>query len=418
MVKGTSNGSPDGAAGAPAGRETAARSTSLVGVETAPPDFYGMDELLTEEERSLRDRVRAFVDADVLPIIADYWERAEFPRHLLPKVGSLGVMGVSIEGYGCPGFGAVADGLVSAELARGDVGLNTVWTVSNLAMRVICACGSEEQKERWLPPMARMEAMGAFALTEPGVGSDAGSIAARARRDGGAFVIDGRKRWIGNARDAEVVVVFARDDEGGLGAFLVEKDAPGVSAMCMYGKGSARVAPSFDLYFEGARVPVENRLERCRGFRDVGPALAAGRYNIACVALGQAMACYEAALAYALEREQFGRPIAAFQLVQQKLAWMLSEVTAMQLLCWRLGRLLDEGRMEPEQAALAKMNNARKAREIAAAARDVMGGNGILLENRVARHQADAEATYTYEGTDHVQTLVLGRRITGHNAFV
>lgn len=400
-----------------AGAHTALRSDNLVGKELPPVDFVGVDELLTNEERAIRDRTRAFVDAEILPIIADYWERGEFPTQVIPSVARLGVMGGNIEGYGCPGMSPLAEGLAYAELARGDVGMFALFGVSSLAMHVIDGCGSEEQKQRWLPEMARMEKLGAFALTEPHTGSNASGMETRARRDGDHYVIDGAKRWIGNARDADLIAVWARDDEGKVGAFVVEQGTPGVSTTFMAGKGSARVVPNYDLTFEGTRIPLENRLARCQGFGDVGSILTNARFNVACVALGQAMACYEAALAYATERGQFGKPIGSFQLVQQKLVWMLDEISLMQLLILRLGRLLESGKMSAEQASMAKMNNASKARQIAAQARDILGGNGILLENRVARQQADAEATYSYEGTDHVQTLIVGRKITGLNAF-
>lgn len=398
--------------------ETALRSTNVLGARLTPVDFYGVDELLTEDERAVRNRVREFVDAEVLPVIAGYWERAEYPKDvLIPGLARLGVMGGSLEGYGCPGMSAIAEGLVSAEMARGDIAVFAVAVASGMVMRAISGWGSEECKQRWLPEMARMEKLGAFALTEPYVGSDAAHIQTHVRRNGDHYVLNGAKRWIGNARDADVIMVMARDEQGEIGAFLVENGSPGVTTTFMAGKGAARVVPSFDVTLEDVRVPLENRLEAFRSFRDAGKLLTHGRLIVSCASLGQAMACYEAALAYATDREQFGKPIASFQLVQQKLVWMLTEITAMQLLCWKLGNLIDNGQVKPEQASMAKMNNAHKTRQIAAAARDVMGSNGILLENRVIRQQVDAEATFSFEGTDHVQTLMIGRKITGYNAF-
>ncbi|BBL79272.1 acyl-CoA dehydrogenase [Rubrobacter xylanophilus] len=398
--------------------ETALRSTNVLGAGATPVDFYGVDELLTEEEQALRSRVREFVDAEVLPVIAGYWERAEYPKDILiPGLARLGVMGGSLEGYGCPGMSTVAEGLVSAEMARGDIAVFAVAVASGMVMRAIHSWGSEECRQRWLPEMAKMDKLGAFALTEPYVGSDAAHLKTHVRRNGDHYILNGAKRWIGNARDADIIMVMARDEDGEIGAFLVEKGSPGVETSFMAGKGAARVVPSFDVTLEDVRVPIENRIEGFRGFRDAGKLLTHGRFLVSCASLGQAMACYEAALAYAMDREQFGKPIASFQLVQQKLVWMLTEITAMQLLCWRLGNLIDNGRMKPEQASMAKMNNAYKTRQIAAAARDVMGSNGILLENRVIRQQADAEATFSFEGTDHVQTLVIGRKITRHNSF-
>jgi len=399
------------------GAETARRSTNVLGETLPRVDFYALDDLLTDGERDLRDRVRAFADAEILPIITPYWERGEFPWELIPKARGLGWMGGTIEGYGCPGLSAVADGLASVEMARGDDSVAVLFGVSALAMQTVALCGSEEQKERWLPPMARLDKLGAFALTEPFVGSDAAHIETSARRDGDSYILDGAKRWIGNAVEADVTVVWARDEAGKVGAFLVEKGTPGVAFAPMRGKRALRACPNADVTYRGARVPLENRLAHADGFRAAGRALMSGRVTVACQALGLAMGCYEAALAYTTKREQFGKPVAAYQLVQQKLVRMLTEITAMQLLTWRLWTLLDAGKMTPEQASLAKLNNAAKAREVAALARDVMGGNGILLDNIVARHQADIEATYSYEGTDHIQTLVVGRKITGHSAF-
>ncbi len=397
---------------------TARRSTNVIGEGFPRVDFYAVDDLLAPAEIAVRDRVRSFMDREVAPVIAGYWERAEAPMWLLPRLAELGIVGGAIEGYGCPGLSAVAEGLVATELARGDGSVATLFGVhSGPAMYSIYACGSDGQRERWLPPMARVETIGAFALTEPEVGSDAAHPRTRARRDGDGYVLDGAKRWIGNGHLADVIVVWARDDEDKVAGFLVERSTPGLTATLMEGKGALRAVGNADLTLEGVRIPAENRLGRSRDFRETGRMLMRTCYTVACGALGHAMACYEAALAYTTRREQFGRPIAGFQLVQQKLVGMLTEITAMQLLCWRLGRLLDAGRMTPEQAALAKLNNAAKARAIAANGRDLMGGNGILLANIVARHQADLEAVYSYEGTDHIQTLLVGRRITGISAF-
>ncbi len=397
---------------------TAQRGTNLLGATLPPVDFYGIDELLTDEERAVRDRVRAFVDREVIPLVGPYWERAEAPVELLPKLGALGITGGDIKGYGCPGISAVATGLARAELARGDASTSTMFGVhSSLAMTAIAVCGSEEQKARWLPPLARMDLIGAFGLTEPFVGSDAANLQTRARRDGDAWVLDGAKRWIGNGHFADVVVIWARDEAGKVGGFLVERGTPGFEATLMAGKWSLRAVGNADITLRGARVPLDHRLAHGRSFRDTGRVLTLTRYGVACGALGNATACYEAALAYATRRQQFGKPIAGHQLIQQQLVWMLAEITQMQLLCWRLGRLLDAGAMTPEQASLAKRNNAAKARQIAADARAILGGNGILLDNIVARHQADLEAIYSYEGTAEVQTLVIGRALTGQPAF-
>lgn len=386
--------------------------------QTVPTDYYLMDELLTAEEREVRDRVRAFCDKEVIPIINEYWERAEVPFDLLPKLAALGIAGGAIQGYGCPGLSHVAAGLIGMELARGDASVTTMFGVhSGLAMSSIAMLGSEEQKERWLPAMARMEKIGAFALTEPQHGSDALLLETSARREGDVYLLNGAKRWIGNASFADVVVVWARGEDGHVGGYLVEKGAPGYEATVMTGKISKRAVWQADITLRDVPVPVENRLAGARTFRDTGTVLTATRVGVAWEAIGHAIAGYEAAVAYARERVQFGKPIASFQLIQNQLAWMLAEITSMQLLCLRLSQLQEAGKMTAGMASLAKLNNARKARQIVADARDILGGNGILLEYGVARHMVDMEAVYTYEGTEAIQSLIIGRDITGENAF-
>ncbi len=381
-------------------------------------DYYLMDELLTDEERRVRDRVRAFCDHEVIPIINDYWERAEFPFELLPKMAQLGIAGSDIQGYGCPGMSQLTSGLIALELARGDASICTFFGVhSGLAMHSISMLGSEAQKQRWLPPMARMEKIGAFALTEPNHGSDAVALETRARRVGNEYVLDGAKRWIGNASFADVVVVWARDDEGNVGGFLVEKGMPGFEPTVMTGKVSKRAVWQADITLSGVRVPLENRLEKARSFKDTAQVLTATRSGVAWEAVGHAVAAYEIALKYTRERVQFGKPLTSFQIIQNKLATMLANVTTMQLLCHRLSQLQEQGRMTAAMASLAKMNNARLAREVVADAREMLGGNGILLEYHIARHHADIEAVFTYEGTDTVQSLIVGRDITGSQAF-
>jgi glutaryl-CoA dehydrogenase len=390
----------------------------MTGDRDLTSDFYRIDDLLTDDEREIRDRVRTFCDKEVLPIINDYWERAEFPFELVPKLAELGIAGGTIKGYGCPGMSHLALGLTGLELARADGSVCTFFGVhSGLAMQAIALLGSEEQKQRWLPDMARLEKIGAFALTEPQHGSDAVALETRARRDGDHYVLDGTKRWIGNGSIADLVIVWARDDDGKVGGFVVEKGTPGFQASVMGGKTSKRAVWQAEITLDGVRVPAANRLARSDGFGDTAKVLAATRSGVAWEAVGHAMAAYEAALAYAKERVQFGRPIASFQLVQARLAEMLAEVTSMQLLCLRLAQLAADGRMTDAMASLAKMNNAAKARQVVADARDLLGGNGILLENHVARHHADMEAVYTYEGTDAIQSLIIGRAITGHSAF-
>jgi glutaryl-CoA dehydrogenase len=377
-----------------------------------------MDELLTEEERAIRDMVRTFCDREVIPIINAYWERAEFPFELIPKLARLNIAGGSIRGYGCPGMSQIASGLIALELARGDASICTFFGVhSGLAMTSIALLGSEEQKQRWLPAMARMEKIGAFALTEPNHGSDAVALETRARRDGEYYVLDGAKRWIGNASFADVVIVWARDDDGNVGGFLVEKDTPGFDAQVMTGKVAKRAVWQADIKLEGVRVPAANRLAHSRSFKDTSRVLTATRYGVAWEAIGHAVAAYEIALQYTRQRVQFGKPLASFQIIQQKLATMLGDVTSMQLLCLRLSQLLAEGKMTDGMASMAKMNNARLAREVVAEAREMLGGNGILLEYHIARHHADIEAVFTYEGTDTIQSLIVGREVTGTAAF-
>ena len=383
-------------------------------------DYYLIEELLTDEEREVRDRVRAFADREVIPIINDYWDKAQFPFELIPKLAELNIAGTTIQGYGCPGISHVAAGLVAVEMARGDGSLNTFFGVhSGLAMSTIEMLGSEEQKEKWLPPMARMEKIGAFGLTEPNHGSDIVRLETTARREGEEYVINGEKRWIGNASFADVTIVWARDEEDEqVKGFLVEKGAEGFSTEIITGKMGKRAVWQPDIKLENVRVPLENKLEGADTFKDTAKVLTATRAMVAWECIGHAVASYEAALQYAQEREQFGKPIASFQMIQSKLAGMLSEITAMQLLCLRLSQLQETGKMTGGMASIAKMNNARKAKQVCAEARDVLGGNGILLEYHVARHLSDMEIVYTYEGTDTVQVLIVGREVTGINAFV
>ena len=387
-------------------------------------DFYAVEDLLTPEEREIRDRVRTFCEKEVTPVINDYWERAEFPFELVPKLAELGIAGGTIEGYGCPGMSNVAAGLVAAELARADGSVGTFNGVhSFLAMQSIAMLGSEEQRERYLPAMARIETIGAFGLTEPQHGSDAVALETSARRDGDSFVLDGRKKWIGNGSIADHVLIWARGEDGAVGGYVVDAGGAGgerpagFEARVMTGKTALRAVWQAELTLTDVRVPAENRLANCHSFKDVSAVLDRTRYTVAWRALGLATAAYELALAHALRREQFGSPIAGYQLVQDKLVRMLAEITAMQLMCWRLSSLADQGRMTAAMASLAKMNHAAKARRIVADARDVLGGDGILLDHHVARHFADMEAVYTFEGTDSVQALIVGRAITGLSAI-
>ncbi len=381
-------------------------------------DYFFLREQLTENQLALLRRVRAFVEDEVLPVINDYWERAELPVPLLRRMGELGIVGEEIVGYGCPGLDPISCGLAMMELSRGDGSIATALGVqSGLAMKSIALLGSEEQKQRWLPEMARMEKFGAFALTEPDHGSDSVMLETSVRLDGDEYVIDGAKRWIGNGSIADVVVVWARGEDGHVGGYLVEKGTPGYDARVIEGKGSLRAIWQAHITLDGVRVPAENRLPGARSFKDAGLVLAATRSSCAWSALGHAVAAYETALSYAKRREQFGKPLISFQIVQQRLVRMLAEVTGMQLYCLQIGRLADRGQLSDTIAGLGKLNNTTKARVICADARDLLGGNGILLENHVIRHMADIEAIHTYEGTETMQTLIVGRDITGVGAF-
>jgi glutaryl-CoA dehydrogenase len=382
-------------------------------------DYYRLDEQLTDAELAIRDRVRAFGEREVLPVINDYWERAAFPFELVPKLAELGVAGTTIDGYGCPGMSRLAAGIVSRELARADGSLNTFFAVhSGLAMGSIALLGSDEQRSRWLPPMARLELIGAFALTEPQHGSDSVSLETTARRDGNAYVLNGAKRWIGNASFADLVIVWARDDEGDVGAYVVEKGTPGFDASTIItGKMGKRAVWQAEIALTDVRVPAENRLADAHTFEDATRVLDQTRGGAAWECVGHAMAGVEAAVAYATERTQFGQPIAGFQLVQAKLATMVAETTAMQLICVQLARLQEQDAMTGPMASLAKLHNARKAKLVCSEARDILGGNGLLLDYHVARHLTDLEIVETYEGTDSVQSLILGRDLTGLSAF-
>ncbi len=382
-------------------------------------DYFLLKDTLTATELDYLERTRRFVHDEVLPVINEYWERADVPMELFRRLGELGLVGDGIEGYGCPPMSATAAGLVTMELNRGDGSVGTFLGVqAGLAMRSIAMLGSEEQKQRWLPAMARCEKLGAFALTEPLHGSDSVSLETEARRDGTSYVINGAKRWIGCGSLADVVVVWARDAEDGqVKGFLVEKGARGYDARVIEGKASLRALWQADIDLDDVVVPAENLLPAATSFRAAARVLKATRASCAWSALGHAVAGYDAALSYTSERKQFGRPLVSFQIVQEKLVRMLSEITAMQLYCVRIGRLDEADDMSDTIASLAKLNNTVKAREVLAEARNLLGGNGILLENHVIRHMADMEAIYTFEGTETIQTLIVGRHITGVGAF-
>jgi len=382
-------------------------------------DYYLINDLLTDEQRALRQRVRDFMDHEVTPVINPFWERAEFPHDLVPKLARLDIAGFQIPGYGCPGMNNVTAGLVILELARGDLSMSTFMGVhSALAMTSIALLGSEDQRQRFLPPMARLEKIGAFGLTEPAHGTDVVKLESTARRDGGSYVLNGHKRWIGNATFADYVIIWARGDDGHVGGYVVEKGTPGFDAEVITGKTALRCVQNAHITLTDVRVPEENRLANSHTFRDTEKVLLASRFCVAWEAIGAAVAGYETALAYAQQRHQFGMPLAAFQLVQYRLARMLADITDMMCMQYRLSQLIDAGKVSMPQVALAKMHYTERSRAILADARDLLGGNGIVLDYHVARHLCDIEAIDTYEGTDTVQALIVGRDITGLNAFV
>lgn len=381
-------------------------------------DYYGIEAQFTDDEKSVRARTRAFVDAEILPLINEYHRRAEFPEQIIPKMGAQGLFAPFLKGYGCAGLGNIAYGLMMQELDRADAGIRSCASVQGpLAMYAIHSFGSEAQRARWLPAMAKGEALGCFALTEPGHGSDPSAMETHARREGDWIVLNGGKRWIGNADIANVRVVWAKDEAGDVRGYLIEQDAPGFHARVIEGKFSLRVSRTCEFNLAECRIPAENQLPGAKGLRAPLACLTQARYGIAWGVIGTAMDCYHTALAYAQQREQFGKAIAGFQLVQEKLVWMLSEITKGQLLALQLGRLKDAGQMRPQQVSLAKRNNVWMALECARRAREILGGVGITDQYPVMRHLMNLETVYTYEGTHDVHTLILGQDITGHNAF-
>ena len=388
-------------------------------------DFYLLEQMLDADGRELLQRVRTFMEKSVQPVINHYWVREEFPHDLVGEMRALGIAGLSYDGYGCPGGGVtqrcLLDGMIAMEIARVDSSIATFFGVhSGLAMGSIYLCGSEEQKQRWLPEMARMEKIGAFGLTEPDVGSGAaGGLTTTARRDGDEWVLDGQKKWIGNATFADYVIIWARSlEDGQVKGFVVEKDTPGFEAAKMRDKIALRVVQNAHITMDGVRVPEANRLQNASTFRDTAAVLRLTRAGVAWQATGCAKGAYEHALAYSTQRQQFGRPIAGFQLVQDLLVRMLANVTSSACLCAQLSAMQQDGLAKDEHSALAKAFCTVRMRETVGWARELLGGNGILLENHVGRFVADAEAIYSYEGTREMNTLIVGRAITGISAFV
>jgi glutaryl-CoA dehydrogenase len=383
-----------------------------------PRDPLALDAQLDDEERLIRDTVRQYVREKFLPHVAGHFEAGTFPEHIAADLGQLGVLGMHLHGYGCAGASATAYGLTCMELEAGDSGLRSFCSVQgSLAMFAIHRWGSEEQKERWLPGMAAGELTGCFGLTEPDAGSNPAGMRTRAKRDGDDWVLTGSKMWITNGTRADVAVVWARTEDGAINGFVVEKGTEGFSAPEMHGKLSLRASVTSELVLDGVRVPEENRLPEAKSLRAPLSCLNEARYGIIWGAAGAARACYEAALEYAGSREQFGSPIASYQLTQAKLVEMAVKVGQSSLLALHLGRLKDAGRLRPEQVSFGKYHNVSAALEVARSARTVLGANGITLEYPVLRHANNLESVLTYEGTHEMHTLILGQAITGIEAF-
>src|SRR3954468_7269523 len=383
-----------------------------------PRDPLALDGLLDDEERLIRDTVRQYVREKFLPHVAEHFEAGTFPEHVAADLGQLGLLGMHLHGYGCAGASATAYGITCLELEAGDSGLRSFCSVQgSLAMFAIHRWGSEEQKERWLPGMAAGETLGCFGLTEPDAGSNPAAMRTRAKKTENGWVLNGSKMWITNGSLADVAVVWARNEDGKVNGFLVEKGMPGFSAPVMHGKLSLRASVTSELVLDGVEVPESNRLPEATSLRAPLSCLNEARYGIVWGAAGAARACYEAALEYAKSREQFGKPIAAYQLTQAKLVEMAVKVSQSTLLALHLGRLKDAGTLRTEQVSLGKYHNVSAALEVAHSARSVLGANGITLEYPVLRHANNLESVLTYEGTHEMHTLILGQAITGLPAF-
>jgi glutaryl-CoA dehydrogenase len=384
-------------------------------------DFYDLHQILTPEEREIQLKVRSFMETTIKPIVNTYWLKDEFPFEIIPEFAKLNICGLTYEGYGCPGKSSLLEGFLAMEMARIDCSMSTFFGVqSGLAMGSIYHCGSEAQKQQWLPAMQRMEKIGAFGLTEPEVGSGvAGGLTCTCKRNGDAWVLNGQKKWIGNATFADLVVIWARDlDDGAVKGFIVEKHFSGFRAEKIKGKMALRIVQNALITLSNCEVPESSRLQEANSFKDTAKVLRMTRAGVAWQAVGCARGAYESALRYTNERKQFGRTISSFQMVQDLLVMMLSNLTAMQTMVCRLSQLQDAGKLTDEQASLAKVFCTLRTRDIVSHARELFGGNGILIEHDIARFVADAEAIYSYEGTKEINTLIVGRAITGQSAFV
>ncbi len=382
-------------------------------------DYYQVDELLSEEHLLIRDAVRQWVKKEVTPIIEDYAQRSEFPKHLIKGLGEIGAFGPNLpEDYGCGGMDEIAYGIIMQELERGDSGIRSTASVQgSLVMYPIYKFGTEAQKKKFLPKLATGEWMGCFGLTEPDHGSNPGGMTSKIVDKGDYYLLNGTKMWISNAPFADIAVVWAKDENDEIRGMIVERGMEGFSTPKIEGKWSLRTSDTGELVFEDVKVPKENIFPDIRGLKGPLTCLSSARYGIAWGAVGAAMDCYDTALRYSKERKQFGKPIAGFQLTQKKLAEMITEITKAQLLNWRLGSLKNEGRATPAQISMAKRNNVEMARNIASTARGILGGMGIVGEYSIMRHMMNLESVYTYEGTHEIHLLITGLDITGINAF-
>ncbi|MGB7572315.1 MAG: acyl-CoA dehydrogenase family protein [Thermodesulfobacteriota bacterium] len=380
-------------------------------------DYFQVEGFLNEEEKGFRDKVRKFVDEECMPLMATHFDSGTFPMELVPRMAEMGLFGLHVDGYGCTQASHTIYGLVCQELGRCDSGLRAMFSVQNsLVMYPIYAFGSEEQKVRWLPEMARGRAIGCFGLSEPDFGSNPSGMETRAVKQGDHYLLNGSKTWITNGSIARVVLVWAKiDDE--IRGILVEVGTPGFQATLIQRKFSYRTSPTSLLIFKDCKIPEENLLPGARGLKSVLSCLNYARYGVACSALGSAIACYKVAEIFARKREVFGKPVASYQLVQEKLVRMVLEITKAQLLTCHLGRLLDRHQARPSQISMAKLNNVREAMKIARSARDILGGRGILADHHVIRHLCDLEAVSTLEGTESIHTLIIGQDLTGISAF-
>lgn len=381
------------------------------------PDFLKIDELFSEEEKMVRDTVRAFVSKEILPIIEKYHREGKFPAQLVPQLAEMGLLGPTIQGYGCPGLNYTSYGIIMRELERGDSGLRSFVSVQGaLCMYPIYAFGTEEQKNKYLPGMSAGKIIGCFGLTEPDFGSNPGGMVTRAKKDGNDYVINGAKMWITNGTIADIAIVWAKEDDGKISGFIVEKGTKGYRAQDIHNKFSLRASHTSELILEDCRVSEKQKLN-IRGLRGPFSCLNQARYGIAWGAIGAAMACFDEALQYSKSRIQFDVPIASFQLVQAKLANMFTEITKMQCMTYQLGRIKDKGEEIPEMISMAKMNNVSEALKIARVTRDILGASGITDEYQAGRHMCNLESVNTYEGTEDIHRLILGNYITGIPAF-